>query len=223
MMPCIDWAACDPLESKQAGLSPYNYSYNNPVVWNDLNGQLPGGDDGVPAPKMADGTTATYTFTFHTYDYQGHVLEEKSLMLNSELGLPHGNYVFDKTLPRKKTTKDGYLEVVSLVTRNYSFTPYTNPAPPAENSSDLSFWDSYKATSPIQAGILNGAWNFASNTVTGLWHAVSHPVNTLEGIVTMTNALNMNSPFFYTPQSIAFRESALNALSWLQSYKTYRS
>jgi len=36
------WSASDPLESKYAGMSPYNYSFNNPVVWNDLSGMGPG-------------------------------------------------------------------------------------------------------------------------------------------------------------------------------------
>ncbi len=32
------WTACDPLESKYAGMSPYNYSFNNPVIFNDPSG-----------------------------------------------------------------------------------------------------------------------------------------------------------------------------------------
>jgi len=32
------WSAVDPLESKYAGVSPYNYSFNNPVMWNDPSG-----------------------------------------------------------------------------------------------------------------------------------------------------------------------------------------
>ncbi|KAA5533738.1 insecticidal toxin complex protein [Taibaiella lutea] len=35
------WTSVDPLESKYAGMSPYNYSFNNPVVWNDLSGADP--------------------------------------------------------------------------------------------------------------------------------------------------------------------------------------
>ena len=35
------WSAVDPLESDYAGMSPYNYSFNNPVVWNDLSGMEP--------------------------------------------------------------------------------------------------------------------------------------------------------------------------------------
>jgi RHS repeat-associated protein len=44
------WSASDPLESKYAGLSPYNYSFNNPVVWNDLSGMGPGDDSISDAP-----------------------------------------------------------------------------------------------------------------------------------------------------------------------------
>ena len=29
------WTAVDPLESKYAGMSPYNYGFNNPVTWQD--------------------------------------------------------------------------------------------------------------------------------------------------------------------------------------------
>lgn len=35
------WTACDPLESKYAGMSPYNYSFNNPLVFNDPSGMGP--------------------------------------------------------------------------------------------------------------------------------------------------------------------------------------
>ena len=37
------WTAVDPLESKYAGLSSYNYSFNNPVMFNDPNGMGPSG------------------------------------------------------------------------------------------------------------------------------------------------------------------------------------
>jgi len=47
------WSASDPLESKYAGMSPYNYSFNNPVVWNDLSGMGPG-DDLPPALATND-------------------------------------------------------------------------------------------------------------------------------------------------------------------------
>jgi RHS repeat-associated protein len=35
------WTAVDPLESKYAGLSSYNYSFNNPVMFNDPSGMGP--------------------------------------------------------------------------------------------------------------------------------------------------------------------------------------
>ena len=35
------WLATDPLESKYAGLSPYNYGFNNPVKWTDSTGMEP--------------------------------------------------------------------------------------------------------------------------------------------------------------------------------------
>ena len=38
------WTASDPMESKYAGMSPYNYSFNNPVMFNDPSGADPDGD-----------------------------------------------------------------------------------------------------------------------------------------------------------------------------------
>jgi RHS repeat-associated protein len=43
------WCSCDPLESKYGGMSPYNYSFNNPVVWDDPTGADP--DDVITKPK----------------------------------------------------------------------------------------------------------------------------------------------------------------------------
>ena len=40
------WAAVDPLESKYAGLSSYNYCFNNPVNYTDTDGMGPGDGDG---------------------------------------------------------------------------------------------------------------------------------------------------------------------------------
>lgn len=36
------WTAIDPMEAKYAGMSPYNYSFNNPVMFNDPSGADPG-------------------------------------------------------------------------------------------------------------------------------------------------------------------------------------
>jgi RHS repeat-associated protein len=46
------WTSVDPLESEYAGMSPYNYSFNNPVVWNDLSGADPK-DPPTVKPKPA--------------------------------------------------------------------------------------------------------------------------------------------------------------------------
>jgi len=40
------WAASDPLESKYAGMSPYNYGLDNPIKWQDSTGMGP--DDPLP-------------------------------------------------------------------------------------------------------------------------------------------------------------------------------
>jgi RHS repeat-associated protein len=35
------WTAVDPMENKYAGMSPYNYGFNNPIKWQDANGMDP--------------------------------------------------------------------------------------------------------------------------------------------------------------------------------------
>lgn len=35
------WSAVDPLESDFAGMSPYNYGFNNPIIWQDVDGMQP--------------------------------------------------------------------------------------------------------------------------------------------------------------------------------------
>ncbi len=44
------WSAVDPLESDYAGMSPYNYSFNNPVIYNDPSGME--GEDEVNNPDI---------------------------------------------------------------------------------------------------------------------------------------------------------------------------
>jgi RHS repeat-associated protein len=50
------WTAVDPLESKYAGMSPYNYCENNPVMFNDPSGNSPtdpgDGDNKKPKAKV---------------------------------------------------------------------------------------------------------------------------------------------------------------------------
>lgn len=53
---CADGTAVDPMEAKFAGMSPYNYAFNNPVMWNDLSGAAPGDD-----PQMYNGKPVQYT------------------------------------------------------------------------------------------------------------------------------------------------------------------
>jgi RHS repeat-associated protein len=57
------WTACDPLESKYAGMSPYNYSFNNPVVFNDPSGADPtdGDDPKLPKGVRNGGVAGGYT------------------------------------------------------------------------------------------------------------------------------------------------------------------
>ena len=48
------WTAIDPMEDKYAGMSPYNYSFNNPVMYNDPSGADPGTDKFPTNPKNGD-------------------------------------------------------------------------------------------------------------------------------------------------------------------------
>ena len=92
------WTASDPMESKYAGMSPYNYSFNNPVMFNDPSGADP--DDPVSTPKMLDGTPITYTFKTNIYDHAGTLIGSQSRMIKDEIeGLAHGEYLTDIYLP----------------------------------------------------------------------------------------------------------------------------
>jgi len=65
------WSACDPLESKYAGMSPYNYSFNNPEMYSDPNGM-----DGV---YMGTGTQEDPYVIQANYYYSGlSKVEEKA-------------------------------------------------------------------------------------------------------------------------------------------------
>ncbi|MBL7706322.1 MAG: RHS repeat-associated core domain-containing protein, partial [Taibaiella sp.] len=74
------WTAIDPMESKYAGMSPYNYSFNNPIMWNDPSGAEPDGVAMASVVEQPDGTiTATANKmkegqkeeTISTYSYSG--------------------------------------------------------------------------------------------------------------------------------------------------------
>ncbi|WP_129020204.1 hypothetical protein [Edaphocola flava] len=51
-------------------------------------------------------------------------------------------------------------------------------------------WESYKKNYPIAAGATNGAWNFVSGTLTGLWEMAKHPVNSIIGLGKLSIATN---------------------------------
>jgi RHS repeat-associated protein len=69
------WSAVDPLESKYAGLSSYNYSFNNPVMFNDPSG-MGGVGQGVELPKGAipfkddKGENIAYLYQDHLFTYR---------------------------------------------------------------------------------------------------------------------------------------------------------
>ena len=54
------WTAVDPLESKYAGMSSYNYGFNNPVVFNDPSGMEPD-DPNTPTNKYGEKQVYQYT------------------------------------------------------------------------------------------------------------------------------------------------------------------
>lgn len=70
------WTAIDPMEAKYAGMSPYNYAFNNPVMWNDLSGADPedelyaGGQlktVNVTAPKMREGEKRSFEIDMFSF------------------------------------------------------------------------------------------------------------------------------------------------------------
>lgn len=88
------WTAIDPMEAKYAGMSPYNYSFNNPVVWNDLSGRQPGDGDKNWYPPMAAPSTVdnTYVYTFNPYEQRehGHLTPD-----GGRIRLPKGSTITD--------------------------------------------------------------------------------------------------------------------------------
>ncbi len=52
------WTAVDPLESKYAGLSPYNYCIGNPVMYHDPDGRQVGGGDDKSKPAAQTSAAA---------------------------------------------------------------------------------------------------------------------------------------------------------------------
>jgi len=207
------WTAVDPLESKYAGMSPYNYSFNNPIVWNDPSGM---GPEGIPAPKLVDGTTANYTFTSNVYDHKGNLVKSQSDMFSNEIeGLAHGEYVQNTTLadPARPEIRDGDLVVANSDYKGkIKFTPYVEPSL-TEQAGDFvaDLWERYKTANPIEAGVASGTWNFVSSTVGGIANAIAHPIETTKGLYAMYNALNGSSGGFYFPESYALRASLVQA------------
>ncbi|MNX88426.1 hypothetical protein D3C86_1203950 [compost metagenome] len=59
------WTAVDPMEAKFAGMSPYNYAFNNPVMWNDLSGEAPGEENEVVVygDYMREGEKKTISYS----------------------------------------------------------------------------------------------------------------------------------------------------------------
>ena len=71
------WTAVDPLEAKFAGMSPYNYAFNNPVMWNDLSGASPGDES-----QQYNGRNIE-----HTQKIVDNTLYDVSLGYNASTGL----------------------------------------------------------------------------------------------------------------------------------------
>lgn len=179
----VRWTQVDPLEGEYAPWSPYNYSLCNPITLTDPTGM--GVNEPIAAPKMLNGATATYTFVRNVYDHTGQLKSSESQMTSSEIkGLEHGEYVTNVWLPdpNRPTINDGSLRnIANLPTTAKSFTPYGD-LKGTSNSSLPTLWDMYKAVKPVEAGILNGTWNFAKDALLGAYWLVKDPVGTVIGL-----------------------------------------
>jgi hypothetical protein len=62
------------MEAKYAGMSPYNYAFNNPVMWNDLSGASPGDEDknSIP-PSNSDNTRYVFVNPYEEPKEYGHL------------------------------------------------------------------------------------------------------------------------------------------------------
>ncbi|WP_162902873.1 SpvB/TcaC N-terminal domain-containing protein [Taibaiella koreensis] len=204
------WSAVDPLESKYAGKSPYNYSFNNPVMFNDPSGR--DGEKAIPAPKdELTGESIKYTYVFNSIDADGNITSNSTSSTEDVPGVAHGIY----TRTRKETlsgdpkvVKDGNTSYVTMYDYQYkeSFVPYQ------KESFSENLWNIYKAREPITAGAINGTWNFASGMVEGLWNLAVHPDEVAIGIATLAYYTDFNSPGRLTPEGMEYNAQLASGL-----------
>lgn len=86
------WTAVDPLESKYAGMSPYNYGFNNPVIFNDPSGE--DGEDVVNNPEAKKDENG------EIISYKGNPVKNRTNKDGSIdiLGLEGENYIVIETI-----------------------------------------------------------------------------------------------------------------------------
>src|SRR5690554_369622 len=111
------WTAVDPLESKYAGMSPYNYGFNNPVVFNDPSGNSP---DLPETSKSEYGEKQVYIHKgSYVDDGFGGVTRDKKKVTPSGIAVSKGmseldlyRFAIDRVLnPGERTIKnDRYLD-----------------------------------------------------------------------------------------------------------------
>ncbi len=91
------WMAVDPMQSKMAEWSPYNYSYDNPIKFTDKTGMQP--DDNVRIYGNAEVTKTTLTDKGGTQDYPKGAISYKDALLVPALNKDNsivGYNIFEK-------------------------------------------------------------------------------------------------------------------------------
>lgn len=186
------WTAVDPLETEYAGISPYCYSFNNPVIFNDPSGQAP------------EGKTVT-----NPVGKEEHIQEGMS----SSIG---GQFIYNNPDAAEKNWDYAMWndEAGEYEFHSYGFNDENevNGANATQKEAGVleKIWGNFTVSNPIEAGILNGTWNFVSGTVEGIYNTVRHPINTFEGIGSFlyANATTL-SGIPLTPEALEY-QNALN-------------
>ncbi len=159
------WVAVDPLESKYAGWSAYQYCTCNPIMNTDSTGM---GNDKKPTSldnikiNVPEGYKAPAPIPPPVHDDLPPISEETENNGSSGIGIH---------LPPIET--DGIIDRMNKITKKVKAT-----------------WELMKLTNPIEAGVLNGLANFVTSTVEGIANMVVHPIDTLKGLSKISVALS---------------------------------
>jgi RHS repeat-associated protein len=155
------WSAVDPLESKYAGLSSYNYSFNNPVMFNDPSGMGPGDYKYIPPTSNTMGEKPILPTAQGTPSAGSSIPVFKS----NTAGVP------DRPAPPSAPKKANQAQAI-----NKKYKSAKSALKTAIN------WEQTKALHPIEAGVTAGALHFVESTLEGVATIVAHPINTVQNL-----------------------------------------